>query len=620
MDKLQPILKNHFWILLVPLLSMNLWGYFSANSALKAATTARQGQLDSAKSGIPGGTTDANKKYSEELKKGNDRLEGFVQDELLDLWNRQKTRMVWPPRVAADIPKTYGGEIKERKVRFTYQKDYPEVIQRLHQSVEPFVADKRGITWTPKVDFPIQLIPQVQITDLAIESKPMWDAQEDIWVTQFILDAIREMNKDADSESSAVIRRVIEYRLLGGDGETSGGGEVAAEGDADGGMGGGMGGESMVGSYGGGKRGGGGSGSSEGLGGAGGSGIPSAVKFDPAEEFGKGGEEVSGAGGGGGMNGATMGPMSVAGGEGEGEAESAEEPAGPLRYVKVDDNALFVERGFYLSVIINQNKLVDFLVTLSNSEWPIRVVRFHFGKNPYTTDPFTASRGGAAGGGGSGAGRFGAGGAGMAGMQRMRGGAAAPGMANDGESGFAGLGKGMGARGGRQMPGSSMTGGRGNAASTGYPEDALQQPDLVQLDLAGLITIYRQPKEEVPAEGEAPVDGEAPAEGSSPEEPSDDAAVDAAATTEPATAEPATTDGAAAEAMATDEAPTGDAGTPSTEAPTAEFSAETPIAEGRAEPLAEEADSLPVEPAVEPAAESPPAAEAPPSPDAPAKP
>ncbi len=62
----------------------------------------------------------------------------------------------------------------------------------------------------------------------------MWDAQEDVWVTQLILDAIRQMNKDADSTSSAVIRRVIAYRLLGGDGTPVTGGAAAASGDSSG--------------------------------------------------------------------------------------------------------------------------------------------------------------------------------------------------------------------------------------------------------------------------------------------------------------------------------------------------------------------------------------------------
>ena len=599
MDKLQPILKHHFWILLVPLLSMNLWGYFSANSLLKAAITTRQGQLDTAKSSIPGGTANENKKYSEELKKGNDRLEGFVHDELQDLWNRQQTRMAWPPQVAADIPKEYGGEIKDRKVRFTYQNAYPEVIRRLHESVEPYVADKRGITWTPKVDFPIQLIPQVEITNLAIQSKPMWDAQEDIWVTQFILDAIREMNKDADSASSAVIRRVIEYRLMGGDGETSGGDAAAAGGDSEGAMGGMT--QSMAGGFGPGK-GGAGRGNGEGPGGAGGSAIPSALKFDPQEEFGKGGEEQPGAAGGG-MGGSAMTAMSMSGGEGDAEAAATEEPTGPLRYVKEDKDAKFVERGFYLSVIINQNKLVDFLVTLSNSEWPIRVVRFHFGKNPYTVDPFTASRSGAGGGGGFGTGASASGMEGMEGMRRGRGGA--------GASGAMSMQGGMGLAGGRQTPGSGMMGGGRGAVDTGYPVDALQQPDLVQLDLAGLITIYRQPPQGVvPAEGDAPADSDAPADGSSPETPSADAtgdtaaadpaasdpagesavpsadaaATDAAATdaatTDAATTEPATPAAAmepdAAEALPSDAAPAEEAGDPPAAAPGGDCSAEGP--------------------------------------------
>ena len=230
MDKLEPLLKNHFWILLVPLFSMNLWGYFSANGALKAATKTRVESLDKVKSGIPAGTTDPNETYTTELKSRNELLEKYVNEELLGLWKSQQSRMVWPARVAPDIPKIYLADIKNNQVRFTYQTDYPGEVRKLYESVEPFVANKAGITWTPKVDFPITLIPRMRIGKLTINSTQMWHAQEDIWVTQFILDAIREMNKDADSETSAVIRRVIEFRLLGGDGVPIADGTVTATG------------------------------------------------------------------------------------------------------------------------------------------------------------------------------------------------------------------------------------------------------------------------------------------------------------------------------------------------------------------------------------------------------
>ena len=605
MDKLEPILKNHFWILLVPLFSMNLWGYFSANGALKAATSTREGELKSVLSGIPEGASKPNEGYSKELKKRNEVLEKFVDEELLDLWNRQKRRMVWPAKVAADIPKHYRGPGLDNieVVRFTYQKLYPELIREVHESVEPFVANKQGITWTPKVDFPISLIPQMKIGTLTIKSTEMWDAQEDIWMTQFILDAIRLMNKDADSETSAVIRRVLAFRLLGGDGQTSGGADAAAAAAAEGDGAGSSAymNPAML-------SGGGGAG-----GGAAGGKIASSVKFDPAEEFGAGGEPEGGGG-------AMAGPSSMMmqrPTEGEGEAaDPAAEPTGPLRYVKPKDESTvkFKERGFYLSVIIQQNKMVDFLVALSNSEWPIRVVRFHFGKNPYGKDPFAKS---------AGSGGMGGGYPGMVGANPNAGG---------GESPFGSSGVGSpidygGSQGGGAMSGmmGGMTGG-GAAGTTGYPPTALEHPDLVQLDLAGLITMYNQPESETAPAPES-AEGVTPSEDAVAAEPGTTPSAEEAPAGEAPSAEPSVpaTEGAPTETPATDAAPTADppvteeadpAGeAPATEAPAGETSAETaPAAEATPAPAG--TDTKPAAPEGDPApAVEPPAAEPPKNPE-----
>ena len=554
---------------------MNLWGYFSANGALKAATKSRVDALDKVKSGIPAGSTDPNEDYSTKLKERNDLLEKYVNEELLDLWKKQQTRMVWPPRVAPNIPKVYLSEIKSNQVRFTYQQDYNGVVQRLHESVEPFVANKLGITWTPKVDFPVELIPRMRIGSLTIDSKQMWDAQEDIWVTQFILDAIRQMNKDADSVNSAVIRRVLAYKLMGGDGVPKGEGAApgAGSGSSDPAV--------MVhasappSSY------------SENP-------VPSgiagsanlAIAINPAEEFGIGGDPLAGEGG--------MNPMGSIGSTSGDPTAGPAVPAGPLRYVKDTPEAPYVERGFSLSVIINQNKLVDFLVALSNSEWPVRVVRFHFGKNPFTADPFTLA--GATGGTGSSIGSN---------MMMM-------------QSGFGSKGGfGSGSPGATPFTNpaysieNSFTGPSGSGTTPGaadvYPLDALQQPDLIQLDLLGVITMYRQPKEEIAAL-EAAAAGTTPApEATSAETPADPAV---ATPTDPAAPAPAPAPGAGATPAATPAAGDGSPGVaPATPAPAAGTpapAAGTPVVPAPAVPA--------------PAVPAPAAAEATPPGEAPAKP
>ena len=600
MDKLEPILKNRFWILLVPLFSMNLWGYFSANSALKADTAKRESELKSAISGIPAGTNDANETYSAELKKRNEILKTYVDEELLGLWKRQQKRMIWPLRVAARIPKTYRDPNLHETIRFDYMKNYPLVIQELHESVEPFVPKKgkETLPWTPKVDFPLHLIPQMKIGKLTTTSEEMWDAQEDIWMTQFILEAIRQMNKDVDSPNSASVRRVIAFRLLGGDGVAAGGEGAAPAGEGEGSA-------AYM------------NASMMGGGGAGGaSKVTSSVKFSPTEEFGAGGEPVSAAGGYGGQSSMMM--STPPSSEGDAAADPSAAPTGPLRYVGESEKTPYHERGFYLSVIIDQKNLVDFLVALSNSEWPVRVVRFHFGKNPYGSDPY--ARGGAAGGGYGGMGMSSAGGfpsgsnypggGGGQSSSPFQSGAGGEGASSaDFPSSSPGMQSGvMGAMGG------------GALANTGYPASALENADLVQLDLAGLITMYKQPASEIapPAETPAATEGETPAEKSA--ETTDAATT----TTEPA---PAATEG-----DPKPDAPATEAGTPAPET-TPEAAAATPeapvteAAPAAPEPAATE-PATPATPATEPATNAPttppaaPAAEnpAPAAAEAPAKP
>src|SRR5690606_32163531 len=67
--------------------------------------------------------------------------------------------------------------------------------------------------------------------------------------------------------------------------------------------------------------------------------------------------------------------------------------APPKRYTAETEEAPFLERGFYLSVIIMQTKIPDFIVTLANSDWPVQVRRFQVGVNPYRVDQSTTSQG-----------------------------------------------------------------------------------------------------------------------------------------------------------------------------------------------------------------------------------
>ncbi len=475
MDKLQPIIKNRFWILAGLLLPLAMYGFFSANSKLKAATESRETALDGVLSGIPGGTNDANEKYEQGLKKINEAYTKNVDQSIVGIWNKQQERMTWPNVVRNHLPKKFLGDFDYRGV-VAYQAAYPQLMKDLQARVEPVMPmeGSRGLGGGPMIgggaqpkpaDVPWQQkvilaasIPQAHFGRMRPTSEQIWNAQIDIWLLRLLFDSVARLNEDKDSATEAILRRIDTLQLVGGDGEpVLTGGSSGGGGDGSGGYG-----EAMTGPEPGAQGGGYGGGAQ-----TGGTKV-APISFSPAQEFGSD-LDSSGDGGGGGGGADDM----AYGGPGSGGGGGAQNQT-RLRYIAESEDAPFLERGFYMSVIIMQDKIPDFLVALADSEWPIRVVRYNVGKNPHYSEKRTT--GGFLPGFGSG--------------EEMTFGPAA----SDTFGGGSGYGGGDGALGGV----GAKTGipGVGNLIQNLPPfaDAAMQNPNLVQLDLCGVITMYKQPQ------------------------------------------------------------------------------------------------------------------------------
>lgn len=490
MDKLKPFIRNHFWILAGLVVPLVLYGYYSANGALKAATEEREKTLTEVKNGVSSGR-EPNEDYIRKLEHINTFLEASVQDATVDLWRKQQERMTWPQAVASRIPSEFMADF-DQQVPFIYKGLYPELIRRLQkraQPVEPVAQNMAGgaagmgpmdITGRPAaLKAPIKtvnqklvlagMVPHARFGQFGITSKEMWDAQIDIWLTEILIDAIVKMNADKESISEAVIRQIDVIELMGGDGQ-----RVTKDSGSSDPMMGGMGGMDPAGM------------GMSGMGG--GTQAPTTVVFSPEEEFGRAIDAASGDAGMG------MGMMDPAGMPGGGPTVNAAK-----RYIAETEESPFLERGFYLSVIILQTKIPDFIVTLANSDWPVQVRRFQVGVNPYRVDQP-----------GMNPGMMPGMGMGMEGNFSM-----GPSRSRPSRSG--GMGGGM--------PGmSGMESGRGdltNIYGGNLPEfagAALNHPDLVQLEVCGVITLYKQPKEALAAI-EARKQAEAQAAGAVPAVP-----------------------------------------------------------------------------------------------------
>lgn len=482
MEKLEPVIRHKFWILFGISLPMICFAYYSAAGKMAEATTAQEGKLDSTLSGVPSGDAEPNDTYAAGAKKINEDLTARFDVQVQKLWELQTERMSWPKVIVPFVPDEYHGTI-DRKACYTYMRVYPSVLQRLWERVQPYVGDVKTnpaareivVEWPQKVLIDGHAIPRASFNmSLPADSEDIWDAQEDIWLLELIFDAVVRTNEAASFISESPVRQIDKIMLVGGSGESS----VTAS--ASGGGGGG--------DYGGEDYGAASDGFSAAPGGLSGMsaqlGAPAQVAFNVAEEFGPQVPEESADGG----------AAAFGGDSGEEDYGAAGMPGGfgvsgsakMKRYIGTDDPFArpYRERGFYMSVIILQDRIPDFFAELSSSPWPIRIGRFHMGPNPY------AVQSPGSGGGYGGEMAFGTGAGGFGGAEDTEG--------NFG--GFGGGGFGGGGFGGGAF-GSGGFGGAGSAAnSVKLPaymkmpasiDPALRaHPDLVQVDFCGIITLY----------------------------------------------------------------------------------------------------------------------------------
>lgn len=474
MDKLQPIIKNRFWILAGLIVPIAMYGFFSANAQLKAATQAREDALKSVLSAIPSGTTDPNQEYTAGLSKINQVYAASVDRSILQIWQKQQQLMTWPPVVETYVPEKFNGEFDYRGI-VAYQEAYERLMRDLQARVEPVMPlttqtgpgatlvrpaatqEMADVPWKQKVILAAAL-PQARFGKMRATSEEIWNAQIDIWLLRLLFDSVARLNEDKDSVTEAILRRIDVLNLIGGDGKPvlTGGGSTGS-GDSSGSS---YGAEMETSTPSGGSYGGGG-------GRAGQKSI--AIAFDPAQEFGSDADEKSSGGAAEEDDDSSGSGSDFAGMTGGGRGSAKR-----LRYIANAEENPYYERGFYMSVIIMQDKIPDFLVELANSEWPVRVVRYHVGKNPYYT-----------------------------GIRSNTGGFN-PGYESDAGSAF--TYEAMETFGGRGSDGDEGSFGGVGAVPAGIEgvgsltknlpkiaDDAMQHPNLVQVDLCGVITIFKQP-------------------------------------------------------------------------------------------------------------------------------
>lgn len=538
MEKLEPILKQKFWILLGIGMIMTITGWWMATGTLANTIKTRTDAVQNAFKRIPSGEI-PNNTWSSQLASRNTEQQKAVNTTKAYLWDIQQQKMTWPEGIFPEkMPDAmiagkvaYRGDIP-LSGREDYRLSYATDVRRVWEVVDPFkVVDGSGI-----VVFGVneKVLPQRTWGAIAPLPAEMWDAQEDLWLMESLLQSITSVNGGKGIQRNDASIHVLERLELFG-------GQPANQRKAGGGSPGGTAGPSMTtpGSAAGGAHGSamappgsggfGGAGPGGGMGGMSGTGglanIPPLppVDFDRRDEVGDDGSGSGRAGGGGGMGGSSMMSMGPAGGH------SAGPPAGPgasgggaaaannvRRYVDDDAALPFKTRGFYMTLIMDHRKIPSLIAELSASEksgWPAEILRVQMVR---LHDDDVGSGAGSAGFGGGMTAGFGGGKSGFnlqsllspSGTGMGAGPAGFPGASSyereEGSGSFTPPFSGATSGAGPGAPGAAGTASP-QAAGIAALESSLQDPNMARVAICGIITLYKEVKPDPAAAPSAPV-------------------------------------------------------------------------------------------------------------------
>lgn len=571
MDQLKQVLKYQFWILLAVALILPVVGWFMSTSGLVTEAATRTGELKKKDDGLSVKPDDPNGDWANGLEQVNKEQEKQKAIAWKVVYDRQKELMTWPDFMPADLSHIEAWQ--QEKYRTSYRGE----LDKVRQIVKPFDENfQNGL-----VQYAEELLPAPDVPWKYQPPSPaqIQAAQEDLWLLAALLECVASVNEGANTPFEAPIRSIDLLNLRGGStGGASSSGSSSSSSSTSSGGGAFTGGGAMKANI----------QMAE---------MMAAGKAAQARSGGMSGMSGMGAGGGGGspaINSAQIDADDVLGAEQSGSSSvststttttttgksllSGVEEKGRYR----QDKAEWRTRGFELQVTMDHRRIPDLLVSLSNCDWPVSIMRVQEADSQdEDLVPADSSDGR-----GSGAGMGMGMGMGMMGRGMGKGmGMAMPGMgamAGNGPAmgGLGGAGAGVGRKDRPLARPQAVRPAKGADAdeefSSGPQRSPLDDPNLATVSVVGWLYIFKQPT--APAGAQPATPAASPGAPASTTPPADGIAAAAPS------AAPAATTPAGAEAPA-------EAAAPSEGAAAAEGEAEKPAVAGDEEEMKDEQPS-----------------------------
>jgi hypothetical protein len=417
MDKLKPIIEQKFWIFFALALIFPLVGWWPETNAKNAEIDKRVAAIDASF-----GTAEkdysktANKIWFDEISKVNKLEENRYNIARYYLWDKQRKLQIWPAKYITDRMEgvysiTPENEQKiDKDIAKFYRTIYHDEAMKLYNKLQPYKATltKSKSKSNPgklKEDGIIAVKGQERVFPIFNHAgwfkRPpsiatVWEAQEDLWLLNSIVEAINEMNAGASNISESTIKILADINFLGGKGRGSKQAKGKGKGKnkkryrddgtlikksenqkeqeklklMD---------QQEIRLQNKGKQ------------------LP--LGYNPAEDFGvesglevisktgRGGKSFNFSMGGGDRSGRGRSRSRTPQGLNINKKQFRTKAQGNFRYIDNDEKDPFKTRGFQIHLVMDHRKIPQFIEELSKSPWAIRIYRTHVG-NSRDTDQF----------------------------------------------------------------------------------------------------------------------------------------------------------------------------------------------------------------------------------------
>ncbi len=220
MEKLQPVLKQMFWIAAGGAVLLAVGGWWMAIGALSTQIEADRKTLEEKLAASKQGGDAPHEQWTRQAAEINKKYRQEFSEAEADLHRRQKR--------FREYPKGQGGEELKRKYAFLSPIDdralryqYGNVLYEQHlldqlKVLDPFIVqENRGL-----VDVMLDGITKADASQW-IERPPtsaeVWKSLEDLWLLRSLFESIARVNEGADRIGNAPVRQLISLKLRGGD-------------------------------------------------------------------------------------------------------------------------------------------------------------------------------------------------------------------------------------------------------------------------------------------------------------------------------------------------------------------------------------------------------------------